>query len=290
MARPTQRPTRSASSRNERGPALRKGGQHAPDKRPQDARRDEKKPAEKRATKPGDTYWMYGRHAVEAALANPERKLRQLYVSAGAAEHLPKLPAGLQVIKVEQAQFQKLLGAETVHQGMALEVSALEEKAIEDAITEAGANSLLLVLDQVTDPQNIGAILRSAAAFGADGMVISRDHAPGETGSMAKTACGGLEVVPRIGVTNLSRALEQLKQGGYWVVGLDGTATQALHEHKLSGKVALVLGAEGKGLRRLTLEHCDLLARLPISQRMESLNVSNAAAVALYELARDRLA
>ena len=255
--------------------------------RPATAARPPAEPSGKAAPSANGKFWLYGRHAVEAALNNPLRKAHRLWVNASAAEKLPNLPKSLPVQQVETVQLHKLLGDEAVHQGIALEVSPLEEAAIEDVIAQSTANSLVLILDQVTDPHNIGAILRSAAAFDAAAVVMARDHAPGETATMAKSACGALEITPRVMVTNLSRALDDLKKAGYWVVGLDGSASQALHQHKLSGKIALVLGAEGKGLRRLTLENCDLLAKLPISARMESLNVSNAAAIALYELARD---
>jgi 23S rRNA (guanosine2251-2'-O)-methyltransferase len=284
MARPQKRnssPTRSAHK-----------GQHRADQPQKPAAQPKHVPGKSAPAKPQSSngkFWLYGRHAIEAALANTERKIHRLLATTGAAEKLPRLPKTLQVQPTDSAYLARLLGEDAVHQGLAMEVSPLEEAAIEDVFAAAKEHSLLLVLDQVTDPHNIGAILRSAAAFGADAVVMARDHAPGETATMAKSACGALEITPRVMVTNLARTLEEMKKAGYWVVGLDGTATQALHQHKLSGKVAMVLGAEGKGLRRLTLEHCDLLAKLPISPKMESLNVSNAAAIALYELARDRM-
>ncbi len=144
----------------------------------------------------------------------------------------------------------------------------------------------VLLLDQVTDPHNVGAILRSAAAFDVGAVIVTDRNAPQESGVMAKAASGALEVVPLIAVTNLVQAIETLKKSGYWIAGLDGAARKAIHEAKLDNKTALVLGAEGAGLRRLTTEHCDFLVKLPISDKMESLNVSNAAAVAMYELYR----
>ena len=164
----------------------------------------------------------------------------------------------------------------------------LADLALEDVLDEVAeqTNAVVLILDQVTDPQNVGAIMRSAAAFNVAAVVVQDRHSPPETTAMAKAASGAIEIVPLVRVVNLARALEQLKQAGFWTAGLAGEATQTLAAANLTGKIALVLGAEGEGLRRLTREHCDILVKLPISPRMESLNVSAAAAVALYELAR----
>ena len=176
----------------------------------------------------------------------------------------------------------------TVHQGVAALVELLEQPDVADIARQAAdlERAVVVVLDQVTDPHNVGAILRSAAAFGALAVVVPDRNAPEENATVAKSASGALEKVPLVRATNLVRALEDLKDAGFWVAGLDGRAPVTLNEAKLSGKIVLVLGSEGEGMRRLTRERCDHLVRLPISGAVESLNVSNAAAVALYELAR----
>lgn len=177
-----------------------------------------------------------------------------------------------------------------MHQGIAVLAEHLESPGIEDIgrLAQNRDHAVVMVLDQVTDPHNVGAILRSAAAFGALAVVVTDRHSPEETGTLAKSASGALEVMPLVRVTNMVRALEQLKEAGFWTAGLAGEATQTLAQAKLSGKIALVMGAEGEGLRRLTREHCDHLVKLPMSDLVESLNVSNAAAISLYELARDQ--
>ncbi|MCH2546942.1 MAG: 23S rRNA (guanosine(2251)-2'-O)-methyltransferase RlmB [Alphaproteobacteria bacterium] len=229
------------------------------------------------------TVWLFGRHAVFAALANPTRDFRRLLVTKNSGEHLPDLPQELHPQTVETQEINRVVPRDAVHQGYALEVLPLQEA---DLDILAHTERPILLLDQITDPHNIGAILRSAAAFDAAGIVLTKHGAPEETGTLAKSASGALELVPVVRVANLVQAMEQLKSAGYWVAGMDGSATQTLCEAKLSPKTALVMGAEGSGLRRLTQEKCDLLVKLPISSKMESLNVSNAAAIALYELNR----
>jgi 23S rRNA (guanosine2251-2'-O)-methyltransferase len=172
-------------------------------------------------------------------------------------------------------------GSDAVHQGLALMVAPLEPVFLDEVLR---GDQPLLVLDQVTDPHNLGAMLRSAAAFNAAAVILTKDHSAPETAVVAKAASGGLDIVPRVVVTNLASALREIKEAGYWVAGLSGDAKQTIREAKLNRKTALVLGAEGKGLRRLTAESCDVLVRLPMSERMESLNVSNAAAIALYSV------
>ena len=235
----------------------------------------------------GSSIWLYGIHAVSAALANPERRLRRLVATAEAAKSLP--PSKIPVESMDRADIDRLLAPGSVHQGVALLVEPLPVTTMEDIIrsAEMAPSALVMVLDQVTDPHNVGAILRSAAAFGALAVIAPDRHAPDETGTLAKSASGALERMPLVRVTNVVRALEDLKKGGFWTAGLAADAPKTLAEAKLSGKVVLVLGAEGEGMRRLTREHCDHLVRLPMCGEMESLNVSNAAAIALYEMRRE---
>lgn len=238
--------------------------------------------------------WLYGVHAVTAALANPHRHCRRLLITEEAGRQLAGILAEatrrLPVPEpVARAELDVLLPPGAVHQGMAVLVEPLPAVAIEDVAGKAARHerAMVVILDQVTDPHNVGAILRSAAAFGALAVVVPDRHAPEETGALAKAASGALERMPLVRVVNVVRALGDLKAAGFWVAGLAADAPRTLAAAQLTGKVALVLGSEGEGLRRLTREHCDLMVRLPMSGAVESLNVSNAAAVSLYELARD---
>jgi 23S rRNA (guanosine2251-2'-O)-methyltransferase len=237
----------------------------------------------------GGAVWLYGLHAVSAALANPARRLRRLLVTRGAEQELAERfspPWRITPEPVERNRLDALLPPDAIHQGAALMVDPLDSPPMEKLLE--GTTGPVLVLDQVTDPRNVGAILRSAAAFGAAAMVVQERHAPQETGTLARAASGALEIVPILREVNLARALEQLQKCGLWVVGLEAEGPVTLAQTGLTGRrVALVLGAEGEGLRRLTRETCDELVRLPINAAMESLNVSAAAAVALYELARE---
>jgi len=229
---------------------------------------------------------FWGQHAVAAALANPERVIRSI---KGTREALGgfELPADVPVEFCDVADLGRLVPRDAPHQGVVIEVEPLDDLHLADVI-DADAARPILVLDQVTDPHNVGAILRSAAAFDAAAIVTQDRHAPPESGTVAKAASGGLEIVPWVRVVNLARALEELAEAGYWRVGLAGEAEEPLAAVLGTGPVALVLGAEGEGLRPNVAAHCDALARLPISAAMESLNVSNAAAIALYAVAIDR--
>ena len=228
---------------------------------------------------------IWGRHAVEAALKNPARQHRKLWATReGLASLDGELPPGFPLEFADGADLARLVARDAPHQGLVLECAALEDVYLADVL-EGEAARPVVVLDQVTDPHNVGAILRSAAAFGAAALVTQDRHAPPEGGVLAKSASGALEVVPWVRVVNLARALEEIAEAGYWRLGLAGEAEADLADALPAGPVALVLGAEGEGMRHNIAAHCDGLARLPISDAMESLNVSNAAAIALYAVA-----
>lgn len=242
-------------------------------------------------TKTSKSLWIFGRHACFSALVNPKRKIHQILLTKSSKEeflslHLSKSTALPAPQIVDTRVLESIVGENAVHQGIALELSPLEEPSLEEICKKASERAIILVLDQVTDIQNIGAILRSAAAFGINALVLTEYNAPTETGAMARAASGALELIPIVRATNLAQALDALKDHGFWCVGMDGEAKASLEEISKFEKLALVMGAEGKGMRRLTKKHCDLLVKIPIHKQMESLNVSNAAAIALYEATR----
>jgi 23S rRNA (guanosine2251-2'-O)-methyltransferase len=224
---------------------------------------------------------FWGRHAVAAALDNPDRKILKAWATRDAAAFM-QFPADVPVTHAEAPDLGRLVPHDAPHQGVVIEVEPLEDAWLDELLRNASERAMLLVLDQVTDPHNVGAILRSAAAFGAIGIVTQDRHSPPESGVVAKAASGALERLPWARVVNLARALEEIGDAGFWRVGLTGDAEMELNDALGPKRVALVLGAEGPGLRPNTREHCDALARLPITDAVESLNVSNAAAVALY--------
>jgi 23S rRNA (guanosine2251-2'-O)-methyltransferase len=242
-------------------------------------------PAARSGPPPGGGFWIYGHHAVTTALGNPRRHIRRLLaVDSEMARLLPERKAE----RTDPAALAALLPQGAVHQGLAALVDPLPMVDLGELLEDLPEGpARLLLLDQVTDPQNVGAILRSAAALGAAGVILTERHAAPESGSLAKAASGALDVLPLVRVVNLSRAIEALKQAGFWCLGLAAEGEMTLAEAKPTGRIALVLGAEGTGLRRLTREHCDQLVRLPTRGPIDQLNVSNAAAIALYELARD---
>ncbi|MBB4266059.1 23S rRNA (guanosine(2251)-2'-O)-methyltransferase RlmB [Roseospira visakhapatnamensis] len=256
------------------------------------ARRPSRKPRRPKAEGGPPALILHGRHPVEAALDNPARPVRRLWSSAplDAPMAARARARGLEPTLVDRDALAAMLPPGAVHQGLALSVGPLPDMALEDLPAAGPAEaSVVMVLDQVSDPHNVGAILRSAAALGARAVITQDRHAPAETATLAKAASGALERLPLIRVTNIARALAALRDKGYWSVGLDADAPVTLAGAGLTGPLALVLGAEGAGLRRLTRETCDHLACLPMTDAVESLNVSNAAAVALYELRRTAL-
>jgi 23S rRNA (guanosine2251-2'-O)-methyltransferase len=228
---------------------------------------------------------LWGHHAVEAALKNPDRNHRKLWATREAVANLDgELPEDFPVEWADVADLGRLVARDAPHQGLVLECDPLDDLFLDD-ILDGDPSRPLVVLDQVTDPHNVGAIMRSAAAFNACAIVTQDRHAPPESGTLGKSASGALEVLPWIRVVNLARALDEIGEAGYWRIGLDGDGDSALGDALPAGPVALVLGAEGDGLRHNIIQHCDAIARLPISDAMESLNVSNAAAIALYAVA-----
>ena len=246
-----------------------------------------------------EPYWLFGVHAVLAALANPRRRCHRLLLGAEAAHSHGKRIQGLLAaarpgpgLTPERASgddIARALPDGAVHQGLAVLAAPLVQPSLDALMTAALTREkvirpVLVVLDQVTDPHNVGAILRSAAAFGAAAVVAPKRHAAAESGTLAKAASGAFEHVAYIQVANLARALAAMKAAGFWSLGLAGEAAHTLAEADPRTPLALVLGAEGRGLRRLTREACDVLARLPTRAPIDSLNVSNAAAVALYQV------
>lgn len=226
---------------------------------------------------------IFGIHAVEAALSNDARKIREVFLTENAENRLKALieRRGLSVERVTPRDLDNRLGPDTVHQGALIVADDLPEPSLKE-LSRAAATKPLVVLDQVTDPHNVGAILRSAAVFGAAGVIMTRRHSPPLGGVLAKAASGALELVPVVRIQNLARTLDELKRVGFTVIGLDGEATEYLETTAWPAPVALVLGAEGKGLRELTRQTCDKLARIVTDGELNSLNVSNAAAIALH--------
>lgn len=236
-----------------------------------------------------DGLWLYGLHAVRAALDNPRRKVKKCVLTARSAEEIGTKRLGR--VRHEQADLEavaRLLPQGAVHQGVALSCEPLPRLELEDALAPSESRRIVLVLDQITDPHNVGAILRTAAAFGVSAVVVQDRNAPPESGALAKAASGALDIVPIVSAVNLSRELDTLNSHGFWRIALVGDGEASLAEAAAgNGDIALVLGSEGSGIRRLVRAHCDAAAFIPISEAMESLNVSNAAAVSLYELRRD---
>src|SRR6202008_2783647 len=230
---------------------------------------------------------LYGWHTVSLALANPQRRFRKLLLTENAARRLAEedIPTRITPEVVRPVEIDRLLSADAVHQGLYAEVDPLPSPDIETLAPEG----LVLVLDQITDPHNVGAIMRSAAAFAVEAVITTARHSPEATGVLAKAASAALEHVPLVTVPNLARALDALKEKNVFVVGLDSSGESDLATVPLRAPLALVVGAEGKGLRQLTRTHCDAVARIALPGRIKSLNVSNATALALF-VASSRIA
>ena len=263
--------------------------------RPPKHRFDRSRQETRQSSPQSDGIWLWGIHPVLAALKNPHRKcLRFVLTSETHRHHEERIKSllisrgGLYPEILDRQDFETILSPGSLHQGIALQVDSLPEIDIESFVESHKDcdQGVIIILDQVSDPHNVGAILRSAAAFSALAVIVQDRHSPQETGVLAKSASGALEVMPLIRVTNIVRTLEFLKKMGFWSVGLAGDSSMTLASASLSGRVALIVGNEGEGLRRLTRDHCDYLVKLPQSQLVESLNVSNATAIALYELTR----
>ena len=240
---------------------------------------------------------IYGVHAVEALLRHHPKRVKQIWLSEGRSE--PRIQALLELagqnrVAVGQAERRELdAWVEGVHQGVVAEVSPSQvwgENMLEELLERTEGSPLILVLDGVTDPHNLGACLRTADAAGATAVIVPKDKSATLTPVVRKVACGAAEVVPLIAVTNLARTLEKLQQRGLWVVGTAGEAEQELYQQDMTGPIVLVMGAEGKGMRRLTREHCDFLVKLPMAGSVSSLNVSVATGVCLFEAVRQRRA
>lgn len=239
---------------------------------------------------------LYGLHAVSAAWLNEDREIQSLYVCDQVPDSLKSIMEEARrknlsrpvATSIEKKQLEFLLPPGAVHQGVAIVCSPLPEISLRDLIIRGDGRkkSVILILDQITDPHNVGAIIRSACAFGAVGIVMQRRHAPELTGVLAKAACGALEHVPVAYETNLSRAIEEMQEAAYFIYGLDERGEKDIDDVEIPDRAALVLGAEGPGLRHLIKERCDMLVRLPMDGPMPSINVSNAAAIALYVAAR----
>jgi len=245
-------------------------------------------------SKSGDgTVWLYGRHAGAAALANPSRRIKRGFVTKNAFDWLRTLaiPEGrLELLEDARPDLiDRLLQPGAVHQGLALEAFDLDRARLKDVCDPGGLRRPVVVLDQITDPQNIGAVFRSAAAFGACASIVQERRTPPLSGALAKAAAGAVETLPCVKAVNIARSLEALKDLGYHCAGLAGGALRSIEEIPRDRPIAIVLGAEGAGLRQLVGETCDGLYRIPIAEGIESLNVSNAAAIALYEATRGNL-
>lgn len=245
----------------------------------------------KRTKENGNIYWLYGKHPVEAAITNPKREIFELLVTKNTLASTEKYASIIKnrkiVVKILESSLElsKQIGIEeSVHQGIAIKVKKLELVFIEQLLKTIGEKSILLFLDQVTDPQNVGAVIRSSLAFGVDAVITTKDNAPSENANLVKASSGAFELMPYIQVVNLARTLDELKKHGYWIVAITQDGDIPLHKLNNFDRTVLLLGAEGTGIRDINLKQSDLRARIDISNKLQSLNVSNAAAISLYKL------
>jgi 23S rRNA (guanosine2251-2'-O)-methyltransferase len=231
--------------------------------------------------------WIYGKHAVKAVLKNPNRMISRLVILESRKDSFDANGSPRPEV-VDRNFFDGVFGKDATHQGCAVLVNRLPRLFLEDLISDEADDRPLIMLDRVGDPQNVGSILRAAAVFGARAVVVAEDNSPDLTPTVMKAASGAAESVPTVRVVNLVHAVNDLKKKGFWCVGLDEKAPLKICETSLSGKILLVIGGEGEGLRRLTRESCDFLVRLPYSGNFGTLNAAQAATVSLYELMRQK--
>ena len=238
-----------------------------------------------------DTYWLYGKHPVVSAIKNPSRKILKLYTTKNSANYIEnniKLYIEKKSLKVEiltNIEFNSKIGNnESVHQGIAIMVKRLAMPSIDNLIKNIKNKSVILFLDQITDPQNIGAIIRSALAFGVEAVITTKDNAPIESAALVKSSAGAFELIPYIQVVNMSRTLRDLKDKGFWVASIVQGGDNNIEYMAKFDKIALILGSEGKGVRDIHLKHSDMKIKINMSSKLESLNVSNAAAIILHQL------
>jgi len=238
---------------------------------------------------PSDVMWLYGKHAVKAALQNPRREVLRFVVSENNIDFAEECRTrGIKTEIADKNFFAVTFGKDATHQGCAVQVKKLPEVFIEDIIGDEGDTRPVVFLDKVTDPQNLGSIMRASAVFGARAIVVAEDNSPELTAAAAKTASGEAEIIPIIRVTNLVHAIKDLKKQGFWCVGLDERGDKTISEVPLDGKIIFVVGSEGSGMRRLTRETCDFLVQLPCYGKFSTLNAAQAATVALYEILRQQ--
>ncbi len=236
--------------------------------------------------------WLYGIHPVKAALSNPKREIKSLLITENTIKKLnmDSIPSKINnlINIVNKSEIDSIVGEDRVHQGIILKTKVRENAHLDDIIKICSSKkySNIVILDNITDPHNVGAIIRSAYAFGVTAIILSKNGAPQENGTMAKSASGALELIPIVRVTNLTRSINILKKNGFWSLGLESQAKKDISEEELPNKCLIIMGSEGRGIRKLVRENCDTFIRLPTNERLESLNVSTAASIALYEWQR----